>query len=167
MGNGGIGDISGPPRASACGACFRVSEADIRGLALDIDATDDETDNDTDELNGWSTANWAKSTNEHPRLKYADDPDTDSINECELLPDYDHENDANCVSGGTFCCGQELPNQRLYAAIANVAFTHDHDADSGTRLRSPSPSASLRQRRPPRAFIIRSASPPSPSPTTC
>ncbi len=130
MANGGIGDLQS--RATACPAanCANVTEATILGLPLDADM--DTTLTDATELNGWSTANWAKSTNEHPRLKYADDPDTENIDECELLPDYDHENDANCVSGGTFCCGQELPNQRLYAAIANVAFTHDHDADSGT-----------------------------------
>ncbi len=135
-GNGGIGRLAGTPTATACSVCVNQTDAEIRALALDLDAADDETDNDTDELNGWSTANWVKNANEHPRLLYADDPNTNSettdINECELLPDYDHETPANCVAGGTFCCGQELPHQRLYGSIANVTFTHDHDGDGGT-----------------------------------
>ena len=119
---GGIGSLSGGATACAAANCVNVTEATIVDLPLDADL--DATLTDANELNGWGTGNWATTDDEHPRLKYNDDPDTASINECELLPDYDHVNDANCVSGGTFCCGQELPNQRLYTAIANVAFTN-------------------------------------------
>ncbi len=129
--NGGIGSVVN--RATACPAanCANVTEAAILALPLDLDATTDTSPAEDTELNGWSTTNWAKNANEHPRLKYADDPDTD-FDECELLPDYDHAREENCVPGGTFCCGQELPHQRLYGSIANVTFTHDHDGDGGS-----------------------------------
>ena len=74
-----------------------------------------------DETNHWSGVGI---DGNYPLLRYGDNPHTDSVNECEFLPDYDHVNDMNCITGGTICCGEELPNQELYRASGNLVFSN-------------------------------------------
>ena len=91
-----------------------------------LPATDSDNDSQHPQLNWDATNHWAQvgTAGKFPLLRYGDNPHTSGANECEFLPDYDHVNDMNCITGGTICCGEELPNQELYRASGNLTFSN-------------------------------------------
>ena len=122
---------NGAPRGSALlrGVGSDASATGVTAQTLSqiqlLPATDSDNDSSTPQLNWDDTNHWAQvgTAGKFPLLRYADNPHT-GANECEFLPDYDHVNDMNCITGGTICCGEELPNQELYRASGNLTFSN-------------------------------------------
>ena len=109
----------GQPTARQPGALRGVgSDADATGVTAKTLSQIQSLDASTlmwDDTKHWSGVGI---DGQYPLLRYADNPHTDSVNECEFLPGFGNTDDDKVR------CGDLLPLQELYRASGNLTFSN-------------------------------------------